>query len=160
MSDMTSVGISDMKIIKDNGCLITYALGSCVGICLYDPAAKLAGMVHVMLPNVPNGDKINPYKYADTGIQMMISKMVAMGGMKSRMFAKIAGGAKMFEVLGDSAFGNIGQRNVEKTKEILKLERIPLLGEEVGKNHARTLVFYAQNGEAKIRVCGTGETTF
>ncbi|WP_027399714.1 chemotaxis protein CheD [Anaerovorax odorimutans] len=160
MSNMTSVGISDMKIIKGNGCLITYALGSCVGICIYDSRTKLAGMVHIMLPNAPNGDNANPYKYADVGIKNMISKMISMGAVKSNLFAKIAGGAKMFEIFDDNAFGNIGKRNIITVKDVLQGERIPIKGEQVGANYARTLLFCAENGEAKVRTAGSKETIF
>lgn len=154
---MTSVGISDMKIIKGNGSLITYALGSCIGICIYDANTKIAGMVHIMLPNAPNNDRSTPCKYADQGIPALIQKMTALGASKNRMNAKIAGGAKMFEIMGDSAFGNIGKRNLESTKEVLKAQQIPIIGENVGGNFARTLLFSAESGEAKIKSFGLGE---
>ena len=73
MNSKLIVGIADMKMARDEGMLITYALGSCVGICLYDPLIRLAALVHVMLPlNMETGRRA-PMKYADTGIRETLS---------------------------------------------------------------------------------------
>ena len=96
MANMSTVGIADMKITRAPGILITYALGSCIGVCIYDPVIRLAGMVHIMLPQITgfaNG-KENIYKYADSGVTEMIRKMERFGGVRSRFTAKIAGGGK------------------------------------------------------------------
>ena len=112
MDNKLVVGIADMKMARQNGMLITYALGSCIGICLYDPKIQLAALVHIMLPlNMETGRK-TPLKYADTGITETLRQMEAKGGARSRIVAKIAGGAKMFEVAGGGSLGNIGQRNI------------------------------------------------
>lgn len=148
------VGIADMKIINDGGKIITYALGSCIGICLYDPKLKLAALVHIMLPlNMETGRK-NPLKYADTGIRETLKAMQAKGALKSRITAKAAGGAKMFEVAGKGSLGNIGQRNIESVHAILKMEGIRLLAEDVGGSVARTLTFDAATGQAIIQSYG------
>ena len=107
------VGIADMKMVNGDAKVITYALGSCIGICLYDPKLKLAALVHIMLPLNMEAGRKNPLKYADTGIRETLKAMQAKGAMKSRITAKCAGGAKMFEVAGKGALGNIGQRNIE-----------------------------------------------
>ena len=89
------VGIADMKMAQYEGMLVTYALGSCIGICLYDPGLRLAALVHVMLPlNMETGRR-SPMKYADTGIRETLRQMEARGARRSRMVAKIAGGARM-----------------------------------------------------------------
>lgn len=145
-----------MKIAQHNGMLITYALGSCIGICLYDPVIKLGGLLHIMLPiNMETGRK-NPLKYADTGLAEMIQKMEAKGAKRTRMVAKIAGGAKMFEVNGGS-LGNIGQRNIEAVHMQLKKHGIRLLKEDVGGKVARTLLFDVSNGSGCIRCYGRAE---
>ena len=96
-----TIGIADMKMAKGQDTLITYALGSCIGICLYDPLLKLGALIHIMLPlNMETGRK-NTMKYADTGIRETIKMMEAKGASRARMTAKIAGGAKMFEISGD-----------------------------------------------------------
>lgn len=149
-----------MKMARQNGMLITYALGSCIGICLYDPKIQLAALVHIMLPlNMETGRK-TPLKYADTGITETLRQMEAKGGARSRIVAKIAGGAKMFEVAGGGSLGNIGQRNIESTHMILRREGIRLLREDVGGAVARTLLFDAATGQACVRSYGKPELIF
>lgn len=152
MSDELNVGIADMKIAYSPKGLISYALGSCVGICIIDKVKKVAGMVHVMLPiNNNSQDKKNTYKYADTGIEEMVKQMESMGCMRGRMTAKIAGGAKMFEIKGNSSIGNIGQRNVVATKEVLNKLNIKLISQDVGENYGRTIVFDSDTGNLTIK---------
>ena len=151
-----TVGIADMKMAKERGMLITYALGSCIGICLYDQKIKLAALVHIMLPlNMETGRK-NPLKSADTGIRETLRMMEAKGASRSRITAKIAGGAKMFDVNGGS-MGNIGQRNIESVHMNLKKEGIQLLREDVGGSVARTLLFDPATGLGCVRSYGRKE---
>ena len=154
MSQEVNVGISDMKIVSVPQGLITYALGSCVGICIIDKAAKIAGMAHIMLPYNNNPDNSNVFKYADTGIEEMIKQMERLGGLRSRMIAKIAGGAKMFDIKGSSTIGNIGERNVAATKETLQKLRIKLFAEDVGLNYGRTIIFDSITGSLTINSVG------
>ena len=145
-----------MKMAQGNGMLITYALGSCIGICLYDQKIKLASLIHIMLPlNMEPGRK-NVMKYADTGIRETLKMMESKGASRSRITAKIAGGAKMFEVSGGS-LGNIGQRNIDSVHINLKKEGIHLLKEDVGGGVARTLLFDVSNGLACVRCYGRPE---
>ena len=155
-SNKITVGIADMKMAKDSGMLITYALGSCIGICLYDQKIKLAAMVHIMLPLNMEPGRANTMKYADTGIRETLKKMEAKGASRSRITAKIAGGAKMFEDSGGS-LGNIGQRNIESVHMNLKKEGIRLLKEDVGGTTARTLLFDVGSGLGCIRSYGRQE---
>ncbi len=148
------VGIADMKIARQQGMLITYALGSCIGICLYDPVIKLGALIHIMLPLNMEAGRAHPFKYADTGIQQTLQKMQAMGANLSRVTAKIAGGAKMFEMQGDGALGNIGHRNSESVKMMLRKAGVRLVREEVGGTVARTLLFDVATGQACIRSYG------
>ncbi|MEG1869337.1 MAG: chemotaxis protein CheD [Oscillospiraceae bacterium] len=160
MANIKNVGIADMKICRAPDSLITYALGSCVGVIIYDPVIKLAGMVHVMLPDAMSNPPDNIYKYANTGIEETIKKMQVFGAVRSRLVAKIAGGAKMFEVSGDSILGTIGKRNIERTIEILRKNQISILGNETGGTCARTLIFDAERGVAALRIAGHGEKVF
>lgn len=160
MENKYIVGIADMKIARSEGTLITYALGSCIGICLYDPVIKLGGMVHIMLPEALSSGNQNVFKYADTGIRETIRKMEVFGARKERLVAKIAGGAKMFDVQATGPLGNIGDRNIVSTKTILKMEGIKLLKEDTGANYARTLSFDVSNGMARIKVFGKTDIVF
>ena len=139
MSDKLIIGIADMKMAKGEGMLVTYALGSCIGICLHDPVLKLGALVHIMLPVNMEAGRKTPMKYADTGIRETLRLMEGKGASRNRITAKIAGGAKMFEV-GSSSLGNIGQRNIESVHMNLKKEGIRLLKEDVGGTVARTLL--------------------
>ena len=150
------IGIADMKMAKGEGVLVTYALGSCIGICLHDPALKLGALVHIMLPVNMEAGRKNTMKYADTGIKETLRQMEAMGARRSRITAKIAGGAMMFKD-GTGSLGNIGQRNVESVKLNLRKEGIHLLKEDVGGTVARTLLFDVNSGLACIRSYGRPE---
>lgn len=149
-----TVGIADMKILQWDGELITYALGSCIGICLYDPAVKLAALIHIMLPINMEAGRKNTMKYADTGIRETLKQLEARGARKPRLVAKIAGGAKMFEVSGSSGLGNIGQRNIESVHMNLRREGIRIIAENVGGSVARTLSFFPGTGQGQIRAYG------
>ena len=83
-----TIGIADMKMTRNEGTLITYALGSCIGICLYDPLIRLGALVHIMLPINMETNRTSPFKYADTGIRMTLDRMVKMGAQRSRIVAK------------------------------------------------------------------------
>lgn len=154
MSQEVNVGISDMKIVNVPEGLISYALGSCIGICIVDKAAQLAGMAHIMLPYNNNKDMINIFKYADTGISEMVKQMEYLGALRSRMVAKIAGGAKMFDIKGSSTIGSIGERNILATKETLQKLRIKLFAEDVGQNYGRTIIFDSLTGNLTIKSFG------
>ena len=103
-NDKIVVGIADMKLAKDSGMLVTYALGSCIGICFYDTRIHLAALLHIMLPLNMETKRRAPLKYADTGIRATLQQMEAQGASRSRITAKIAGGAKMFEVSGSGTW--------------------------------------------------------
>lgn len=154
------VGIADMKIARGEGMLITYALGSCIGICLYDPQVRVAALVHVMLPLNMEAGRRSPLKYADTGICEALRQMEMQGACHSRIVAKIAGGARMFNMNNGGSLSNIGQRNIESTHAILRREGIRLLREDVGGSVARTLLFDAATGQACVRSYGKPELIF
>ena len=156
MSDKLVIGIADMKVAKGEGMLVTYALGSCIGICLHDPVLKLGALVHIMLPVNMEAGRKTPMKYADTGIRETLRLMESKGASRNRITAKIAGGAKMFEV-GSSSLGNIGQRNIESVHMNLKKEGIRLLKEDVGGTVARTLLFDVNSGLGCVRSYGRQE---
>ncbi|MCL2071219.1 MAG: chemotaxis protein CheD [Oscillospiraceae bacterium] len=153
-----NVGISDWKVSKPPDVIVTYALGSCVGICLYDKRTKIAGLSHIMLPDSGNSGEanINRMKFADTAIPDMLKKMVALGAMQSGITAKIAGGATMFSASGCDRF-NIGERNVVAVKAALQTLRIPIIGQDTGANYGRTLFLYPETGKVKVKSASKGE---
>jgi len=159
MNEKITVGIADMKMARGSGVLITYALGSCIGLCFQDPGLRLGALLHVMLPVNMEAGRKNAFKYADTGIRETLRQMAAAGALKSRISVKIAGGAKMFEVSSGS-LGNIGQRNIESVHTILRQEGIRLIAEDVGGTVARTLLFDVASGQGCIRSYGRQDILF
>lgn len=157
---LITVGIADLNVAKAPDTLVTYALGSCVGVCLYDSSKKVAGMVHVMLPlstEAASGVD-NKRRYADTGIKELVDLMIKNGASKAGMTAKIAGGAQMFKVA--SAAFNIGERNVAAVKKTLAAYGIRIVAEDTGLDYGRTQFFYAENGAMEIRAATKGSKTF
>ena len=155
MGNVVKVGMADLKVAKAPDSLITLGLGSCIGLTLYDPAIKLGGMVHYMLPDSTKlKNNQNIAKFGDTGIRELYRLMLEQGASPRRMVAKIAGGAKMFEVSGLSEMGHVGQRNAEEAKIMLKELKIPLIAEDTGKNSGRTIEFYPETGELLVKSVG------
>lgn len=149
-----------MKMGRGNDVLTTYALGSCIGICFYDSIPKVGAMLHIMLPLNMEAGRKNPLKYADTGIRETLQKLTLSGASRTRITAKIAGGAKMFEMTGNTSVGNIGQRNIESVISILKRESISILNDDVGGKIARTMIFETNTGKVTIRSYGRPEMIF
>lgn len=152
-----TVGIGDMKFTRENGKIITYALGSCIGIAFYDPVLRLGALLHIMLPERNNQNDQKVFKYADSGIQETLRKLSAFGMIKRRTVVKIAGGAKMFDIKGSSDFGNIGQRNADMVKQILAREQMYIHASDTGGSFARTMVLDVSNGNVVIRTAGKQE---
>lgn len=155
MSEIIKVGMADLNICKAPNIITTLGLGSCIGIALYDPTLKLGGLAHIMLPDSTKmKNNSNLAKFADTGIEELLRRMLKEGASQKRLVAKIAGGAKMFEVGTVSEVGNIGARNAEASKEKLKALGIPLLAEDTGLNYGRTVELYSETGEFHIKSVG------
>lgn len=159
MSKTITVGISDLNVARSPDILVTYALGSCVGICLYDPNSRIAGLSHIMLPDSTQivGGAAQTKKFADTAVVELLKNMEAMGAKRIFIKAKIAGGAQMFAAMSNSAIANIGSRNVIAVKAILAELHIPILAEDTGKDYGRTLYFQAEDGIMKIKSGNKGE---
>jgi chemotaxis protein CheD len=155
MGDMIKVGMADLNVCKPPDGITTLGLGSCVGVVLYDTTRKISGMVHVMLPDstkIKNNE--NLAKFADTGIDELIRRLVELGASKVSLVAKIAGGAQMFAFNSNNDMLRVGDRNVEATKEKLNSLRIPILAEDTGANYGRTIEFYPETGELIIKSVG------
>ncbi len=155
MGEVIKVGMADLNICKSPDIITTLGLGSCIGIALYDPTTKLGGLAHIMLPDSTQiRNNSNIAKFADTGIEELVRRMTEAGALKSRLKAKIAGGAKMFQVSGLSDVGNIGERNAIASRQKLKELGIPLLAEDTGLNYGRTVELHCETGEFYIKSVG------
>jgi chemotaxis protein CheD len=151
------VDTGNIRVSNDSSVLITSALGSCVAITLYDEVQKLGGMLHYILPENPGGKKKE--KYADTGIKLLLEKMLELKANKKDIVAKMVGGAVMFEEFMDDVDNSIGKRNVKKGKEILKNLGIKLLSHDTGGNYGRSVKFKLSNGDIYITSYKTGAKT-
>jgi len=157
MSNIIKIGMADLNTTVSPGILTTLGLGSCVGICLYDPITKIAGMAHIMLPSSKNiKNNSNKAKFADTAIEKLIEDMVKTGANKIRLTGKIAGGAQMFSFMNKNDIMKIGERNVQAVKEILRELKIPIKAEDTGGNYGRTIEFHSDNGCLIVKTIGHG----
>lgn len=140
MGKMITVGMADLKVCRAPDNLTTLGLGSCVGVALYDPATMVSGMLHCMLPDSTRiTNQQNIAKFADTGLDELVKQMMSIGAMRSRLVAKIAGGAQMFAFSSGNDMMRVGDRNVEAVKAKLMQMRIRILAEDTGKNYGRTI---------------------
>lgn len=158
MSVEIKVGMADLNVCVSPDRITTLGLGSCVGIALRDPVTKIGGLAHIMLPDsttIRNNSNIP--KFADTGIEELVKQVTRKGANRSRLVAKIAGGAQMFGFNSNSEMVRVGERNVQATKKKLAQLRIPILAEDTGKNFGRTVIFYPETGDFVIRAVGKQE---
>lgn len=148
--DLIEVGIGELVVAEAPKRLLTPALGSCVGIALYDPYSRRGGLGHVMLPApTVHGDMGDGGRFADFAVKELVRLLVDGGALKRRLLAKIAGGAAMFR--GDPAAVSIGDRNVAEVKRQLALMSIPLVAEDTGESHARTIELVLETGELLVK---------
>ncbi|MDR1042301.1 MAG: chemotaxis protein CheD [Clostridiales Family XIII bacterium] len=156
MSEQHIVGISDRKVASAPDVIATYALGSCVGVALYDEASKIGGLAHIMLPDsgMVSDGAVNRMKFADTGVTDLVADMVSRGARRGMLTAKIAGGANMFRLSDDSLIASIGDRNVERVKAALDKLGINIIAEDVGKDYGRTLFFDLATGNVNVQSLG------
>ncbi len=157
MAELIKVGMADYKVGRAPATLISYGLGSCIGISLYDPQTKIGGLLHIMLPDSSKSrSNENRAKFADTGIADMLQELQKMGAVKSRLVAKMAGGAQMFAFSNASDIMRVGVRNVEASKAILKGLSIPIVGEDTGKNYGRTVQIDLSTGIYTVKTIDKG----
>jgi chemotaxis protein CheD len=154
------VGMADLNVAEAPDALRTTGLGSCVGIALFDPHSKIAGLAHIMLPTSMNSaEEKNRPKYANTAVPMLLDLMERQGAVKRRIVAKLAGGAQMFTFAGQSDLMRIGPRNVEAVKEALGLHSIQITAEDTGGNCGRTIELNGTDGSLQIRTAKQGVMT-
>ncbi|NLC07991.1 MAG: chemotaxis protein CheD [Syntrophomonadaceae bacterium] len=158
MARVVQVGMADYKAAVCPNILMTAGLGSCVGVCLWDPATRIGGLAHIMLPSSVQARRTdNKGKFADTAILAVIQEMSRLGANPARLVAKIAGGAQMFNFGGTTDIMRIGDRNAQAVQQVLKNEKIKILFSDIGGSHGRTIYFMTENGKLTIRTIEHGE---
>ncbi|MBW2100632.1 MAG: chemotaxis protein CheD [Deltaproteobacteria bacterium] len=144
------VVVADMKVGKNGDMLVTHALGSCLGLMVYDPEAQVGGLLHAMLPLSrinPEKAAANPFMFVDTGVPELFKKVYDLGGQKKRMIAKAAGCGRP---LGNDELFKIGERNYTVLKKLLWKNNILLDAEDVGGTASRTVHFDLSTGQIII----------
>ena len=160
MSQIIKVGMADLNVCVAPDGITTLGLGSCVGVAVRDPVTKIGGLAPVMLPDSTEiKNNTNIPKFADTGTEELIKRIVAKGANRSRLVAKIAGGAQMFAFNSNNATMKVGERNVMAVLKKLKELNIPVLARDTGENYGRTVIFYPETGNFVIRAVGKPEKT-
>ena len=149
------VGVADMKVSnQQQEVLVTHALGSCIGVAIYDPTAKVGGILHFMLPDSnldPGKAKDHPHMFADTGLPLLFRECYRLGAQKARLRVKVTGGS---QVLGKREFFQIGRRNYAALRKIFLKNNVLIDKEDVGGTKARTLFLEVATGNVWIKVMG------
>lgn len=149
------VDISDMRISANtNEELISYSLGSCIGVAIYDPALRIGGMIHCMLPLSkmdPEKSIVQPAMFVDTGMALLLKRLFNKGVSKSRAIVKVAGSAGLLDKKG---FFKIGERNYEVVRRILWKNDLLIAGEDVLGELPRTIRLDIETGSFFVRKGG------
>lgn len=147
------VGIADMKVSNDTeALLITYSLGSCIGLSIYDPIARVAGLIHILLPESNIDQKnntLNPYKYVDTGVPLLFKSAYKLGAVKNRLRIKIAGCAQISDSAG---IFNIGKRNYAAIRKLLWKNDIMINSEHCGGRFSRNMSIEVKSGITQLKM--------
>ena len=158
MAELIKVGMADYKVGRAPATIISYGLGSCIGVSLYDPQAKVGGLLHIMLPDsTQSRSSENPAKFADTGVPLLLKDVLALGASKAHLVAKMAGGAQMFAFAKATDIMRVGERNANAVRDLLKSLGIRLLAEDTGQNYGRTVQINLENGVYTVKTMVKGE---
>jgi chemotaxis protein CheD len=144
------VNVADFAVVARSGVIVTSGLGSCVAIILYDRTARVAGLAHILLPDVDQGrPPFNPAKFPSTAVPLLVGEM-RRAGAAGPFGAKLVGGARMFTTLLSSGV-NMGERNVDASRRALQAARIPLAAEDVGGEHGRSVFVDVSSGDVLVQ---------
>ncbi len=140
--------------------LITYSLGSCIGVVIYDPAVKVGGMLHYMLPESSmdvEKARRTPAMFADTGIPLLFKQSYQLGASKRNLLVKVVGGA---QIMDENGVFNIGKRNYLALRKLFWKNNVMVTAEHVGGNVNRTVRLEIGTGRVFLKVSGLGEMEF
>lgn len=148
-AERLKVGIAEYDVTADGAELSTSGLGSCVGVALHDTETGISGLVHVMLPVAEEMRDGKPAKFADTGVELLISEMEERGANIETTEAKIAGGSNMLDF--SDSDKSIGDRNVEQVRKTLESYDISVVAADIGGDYGRSLIFESTTGELVVK---------
>jgi chemotaxis protein CheD len=152
------VGVADMVVSEHpEEVLVTYSLGSCIGVAIYDPVVKVGGLLHYMLPDStmdPEKARRMPAMFADSGIPSLFKQSYRLGAAKANLIVKVFGGA---QILDENGVFNIGKRNYLALRKIFWKNNVMIAVEDVGGNVNRTVRLEIGTGRVSLKVSGTTE---
>jgi chemotaxis protein CheD len=150
--------MADAAVEQGSVTLVTVGLGSCVAIVLHDAGRKIGGLAHILLPSESlSQDRANRAKFPTTAVPLMLERMRALGSRQSDVVAKLVGGASMFSSLLPMSGLQMGERNLIATRAALAEAEIPIVGEDVGGEHGRTVRFHVTSGVVDVRSLAKGD---
>jgi len=157
---LIQVGIAELEVARAPARLQAVALGSCVAVILYDPVARVGGLAHVLLPDPrigrPRPDQ--PARAAPTAVAALLDELLALGAERSRVTARLVGGARMFATLQPAGTLQMGERNVSAARDALGRHRLALVGEAVGGSFGRSVAFDLATGRVTVTSYEMGTT--
>jgi len=145
------VGVGDLAVSNQLGTILsTYALGSCIGVVVFDPVARCGGILHLMLPEAavaPHKAVSQPAMFADTGLPLLFKELSSLKAQRDRLKLLVAGGAS---VIGGQDPFRIGERNTRATLDFLNLNRVPIKQIDTGGSHSRTVHLELSTGQVQL----------
>lgn len=146
------VRVADLQVAAGETTIITLGLGSCVACVLHDQVAGAGGLAHVLLPSRTLArDQSNPAKFPETAVPLLVERLVQLGAARERLRARLVGGASMFANIASPGVSQMGERNVLAMREALKTARIPLVGEDTGRDYGRSVYLFLPGGRLEVR---------
>jgi chemotaxis protein CheD len=153
------VHVAEYKVGGAGDTLVTIGLGSCVAVVLYDAAARVGGLAHILLPSPAlSRRQSSPGKFPQTAIPRLLQDMVGRGANPTRISARLAGGASMFANLQPAGTIQMGERNLVAVRAALAQHSIPLVGSAVGGDYGRTIRFFVDDGRIEVSAVRRGVT--
>ena len=146
------VGIAELEVAQAPVTLVALALGSCVAVILHDPVAKIGGLAHVLLPSPGIGRPRpeQPARFAPVAVSALLEAVLGLGAVRSRLTARLVGGASMFTALQPPGTMQMGDRNVAAAREALHRSGLRLVGEVVGGDYGRSVEFQVDTGRVLV----------
>lgn len=145
------VRLGELRVGRPDDVLVTVGLGSCVAVALYDPESRVGGLAHVMLPDPSSARSATPIgRFGSTAVAALIDVMEAQGANRENVFARLVGGATMFEGVLTGPTKGLGERNVLAVRRALDAAGVPVHGENVGGAHGRSVYFHIDDGRVLV----------
>lgn len=153
MSEALMVGMAEVKVCRSaQAALLALGLGSCIGICAFDPRAGVAGLAHIVLPG-SEGHEGSPGKFADTAVIYLIEEMARLGAVKSRICIAMAGGAQLFAGTTSCSRLDIGPRNTAAVRAELERHGLLVAASDLGGSVGRTVTLFG-DGRVHVKTIG------